>query len=214
MSQIESVTLGSPSLGSPWLIRRKICPEAKIRLFCFPYAGGNAQVFQTWADLLPPNIEVIAIEAPGKGRRLLEAPCHTLDALCAELIPVLQPILQAKPFSFFGHSNGAVVAFDLASRLHSFGAPLPQILLLSASPAPWAYAREKPYSEMTDNEFKMALRDFNATPEKFLNDEGVYKLLSPGMRADFSLAEKYRYRSEQPLPVRTHIFHGEFDEVI
>jgi medium-chain acyl-[acyl-carrier-protein] hydrolase len=199
--------------GGRWLTRVKSCPDAEMRLFCFPYAGGNSQVYQGWAEFLSPKIEVIAIEAPGKGRRLLEAPCRTLDTLCDALIQNMTPLLMALPFSFFGHSNGAAIAFDLASRLHERRLPLPEKLLLSAAPAPWAYRREKPYSTMSDAEFKLALRNFNATPEKLLDDDGVFNLLLPGLRADFSLLENYRYGSSQPLPISAHIFHGEFDEV-
>lgn len=200
-------------LGGRWLIRRKHSPEARLRLFCFPYAGGNAQIYHDWCELLPATIEVIAIEAPGKGCRLMETPCRSLDALCDGVMAAMATLQPSLPFAFFGHSNGAVIAFELARRMGEQGLPLPEQLLLSASPAPWFERTAQPYSAMSDSEFKAALRNFNATPDRFLDDDSIFNLLLPGLRADFSLAEGYHYRGLQPLPVSTHVYYGEFDEV-
>jgi len=196
-----------------WLIghRRKGVPLH--RLICFPYAGGNAKVFNRWSEYLPETVEIIAIEAPGKGSRLLEKPCTSLAALCDTLLQEITPLANQIPFSFFGHSNGALIAFELACRMQHYGLRLPSQMLLSASAAPWTRINDGTYSKLTDDEFKKTLRTLNGTPPEILEDDGLFELLLPGLRADFSLSEGYCYRWIRKLPVATHIFYGEFDEI-
>jgi medium-chain acyl-[acyl-carrier-protein] hydrolase len=199
--------------SNPWLVRQARTAAVEQRLFCFPYAGGSAQVFNGWAEALPSSVEVIAIQAPGKGTRLLERPCASVDALCDELLPVLTPMLYEKPFSFFGHSNGAFIAFELSCRLQQRGLPMPRQLLLSASPAPWTRQIERPFSKMTDVEFRDVLKELNGTPSAILHDQGLFELLLPGLRADFSMPENYRFRWPVKLNATTHVFHGEHDSI-
>lgn len=199
--------------SNPWLVRQARTAVVEHRLFCFPYAGGSAQVFHGWGDRLPASTEVVAIQAPGKGTRLLEPPCASVDALCTELLTAMQPLLYDKPFSFFGHSNGAFIAFELACRLQQRGLPLPQRLLLSASPAPWTRENDRPFSQMTNAEFKETLKHLNGTPPAILDDQSLFELLLPGLRADFAMPENYRYRWPEKLSAETHVFYGEHDEI-
>ena len=199
--------------ASPWLVRQARSASVEQRLFCFPYAGGSAQVFQGWGELLPPSVEVIAIQAPGKGTRLLEKPCATVGALCDELLPAMLPLLNDKPFSFFGHSNGAFIAFELSCRLQERALAMPRQLMLSASPAPWTRTIERPFSKMTDVEFKNVLKDLNGTPPAILDNDSLFELLLPGLRADFAMPENYQYQWSRKLHVDTHVFYGAHDEI-
>ena len=101
---------------SDWLI----CPQrqvrAQLRLFCFAYAGGSAWIFRPWAKQLPANIEVYAIELPGRGKRLIEPALTDLDAIIQSLGPQILPLLDM-PFAFFGHSMGVLIAFELCRWL-------------------------------------------------------------------------------------------------
>lgn len=199
--------------GSPWLVRQPRTAAVEQRLFCFPYAGGSAQVYHGWSERLPQSVEVIAIQAPGKGTRLLEPPCASVDAVCDELVQVLLPLLYEKPFTFFGHSNGALIAFELACRLQHRGVPMPREVMLSASPAPWTRKIERPFSSMPDIEFRDVLKELNGTPPAVLDDQGLFELLLPGLRADFSMPENYRFRWPDKLSADTHVFYGERDEI-
>jgi len=201
------------AMDSPWLVNHSWSRRGKQRLFCFPYAGGNAYLFRAWAELLPPSVELIGIQAPGKGSRVLERPCKTVKELIDGLLPVLEPLLHEKPFSFFGHSNGAMLAFELSCVLQERRLPLPQHLFLSASPAPWTRVFEQPYSAMNDDEFKRVLKNLKGTPSEVLDDPELFELVVPGLRADFSLAETYAYSRPQQLSVPTSIYYGEQDEI-
>lgn len=198
---------------TPWFVRHRKAAMIEERLFCFPYAGGNAQLFHGWRNKLPSSVELVAVQAPGKGVRLLETPCGDIDELCESLIEALMPFLNDKPFSFFGHSNGAFVSFELACRMKQKGLPLPQQLFLSASAAPWTRDFTVSYSQMTDEEFKDSLKSMEASVPGILDDAALFELMLPGLRADFSLAEDYEDRWTNKLDVKTHVFYGEDDEI-
>src|SRR5262249_7018693 len=83
---------------------------AKARLFCFPYAGGGLVSFRTWAQLLGENVEVVAIEAPGRGTRINEAAVDDLDTFVANLLPEMVAWLD-RPSAFFGHCLGGLTMF-------------------------------------------------------------------------------------------------------
>lgn len=207
-----SVTHLNP-LDSPWFVRHSRNGGATHRMFCFPYAGGNAWIFRSWPDLLPASIEVVAIQAPGKGARLLEAPYARLADLIEGLLPHLLAAIGDRPFSFFGHSNGALLAFELACTLKARGLPVPKQLLLSASPAPWTRQIEQPYSSMPVETFKQVLRDLEGTPAEVLDDPELFDLMLPGLRADFALSEDYRWSHPGPLEIPTSVYWGEHDRI-
>ncbi|MBX3714000.1 MAG: thioesterase [Lysobacter sp.] len=198
--------------ASQWWIRQLGAAPMRARLICLPYAGGNARVFHGWAESLP-GIEVLAIQSPGKGTRVLEPPCTDLDRLCKTLLAELMPLLNSPvPYSFFGHSNGALIAFELCCRLQAVGAPMPRRLLLSACGAPWVRQKQR-YSTLDDAAFKTMLRDFKATPPEVLEHEPLLDLLLPGLRADFALAEDYACAWPSLRGVVTHVFHGAEDAI-
>src|SRR5215210_6080354 len=105
---------------TPWLVRFKASPRARLRLFCFPYAGGSAHIFSQWPQFLPDFIEVCAVQPPGRGSRLREEPFQRLDALVVAATSALGPFMNM-PFAFFGHSMGGTIGFEVARRLRRLG---------------------------------------------------------------------------------------------
>src|SRR5262245_26039610 len=89
---------------------------ARVRLFCFPYAGGGASIFRAWPELTPPEIEVCPVQLPGREGRLLEPPFSSIQPLIEVLSEVLQPYLDM-PYAFFGHSMGSLISFELTHHL-------------------------------------------------------------------------------------------------
>ena len=108
------VTTEAPA--SRWVWSPRPNPGARLRLFCYPYAGGRAAVYRRWPESLPASIEVCAIEPPGHGTRLSETPFTRLSPLVEALAAALDPYLD-RPFAFFGHSLGSLVSFELAGGL-------------------------------------------------------------------------------------------------
>jgi medium-chain acyl-[acyl-carrier-protein] hydrolase len=106
-----------------------------LRLFGFPHGGGGPQAFREWSRHLPEHIELVALSLPGRGARLQEPLMTSMDDLLPQLLQTL-PDLCDKPFVFFGHSMGAIVAFELTRQLQQAGMPLPLHLFVSAHKAP------------------------------------------------------------------------------
>ncbi|MFC3653326.1 thioesterase II family protein [Dyella humi] len=195
-----------------WLVRQASEIPARARLICLPYACGTARVFHGWTKSLR-GIEVVAVEAPGKGARVLEPPCTNLDDICQALLTEMTPLLeQPLPYSFFGHSYGGLLAYELCSRLQAAGAVMPQRLLLSACGAPWARA-PRSYSTLDDAAFKDLLREYNATPPEILANDAMLDLLLPGLRADFVMVENYKSNWPPLHGVVTHVFYGAEDDI-
>lgn len=200
-------------VAGPWFVSHSREGGAALRLFCFPYAGGNAQIFRPWAQALSTQVEVIGVQTPGKGGRMLEAPLQTISELVDAIATAIEPMLQQGPCIFFGHSNGALLAFELSCLLQRRGLPTPRHLFLSASPAPWTRVIEEPYSTMPVERFKDVLRDLEGTPAEILDNPELFELILPGLRADFALAEGYRYEHPGKLQVPTTVFYGLRDRI-
>jgi medium-chain acyl-[acyl-carrier-protein] hydrolase len=196
---------------SPWLLPARPNPNAALRLFCFPYAGGSAQIFRSWSQRLPPSVEVCAVQLPGRGNRLREPPCTDLDTLVRTLAEALLSYLD-KPFAFFGHSMGALICFELAHRLRERESPGPIQLFVSSHRAP-QLDRDGPASyDLPEPEFLEELRRINGTPREVLEHPELIQLMLPFLRADFELVQAYRYPPRPPLDTPITALGGLRDE--
>ncbi|NER85391.1 MAG: thioesterase, partial [Leptolyngbya sp. SIO1D8] len=116
--------------SNSWVTCPKPNPQANLRLFCFPYAGGGALNFRSWPKQLPSTIEVCPIELPGRGMRLNESPFTQLTLLAEGIAQSLLPYLN-KPFVFLGHSMGGLTSFEVARSLRRIQACSPKHLFVS-----------------------------------------------------------------------------------
>jgi medium-chain acyl-[acyl-carrier-protein] hydrolase len=173
-------------------------PRSRARLFCFPYAGGSAVIFRDWARALPPDVEVCAAMLPGRGSRMLEPSQTRLSAVVAHLTDAITPYLD-KPFAFFGHSMGALTAFDLARGLRREVGVEPKHLFVSGCRAPHLPDPDPPPYNLPDPEFIEFLRNLNGTPEEVLEKQELMDLMMPLLRADFEAVSTYAYAAGQPL---------------
>jgi len=196
-----------------WIIYRKPNSRARVRLFCFPYAGGSALVFRTWSDGVPPEVEVCPIQLPGRGTRLRELPCTRLAPLVQALAHALSPLLD-KPFAFFGHSLGAIVSFEFARQLRRQRGVEPAHLFVSAAPAPQLPHRGRILHTLPGPEFRAALRQLNGTPPEVLAHEELMQIVSPIVRAAFSVYETYVYVNDAPLTCPITAFGGIHDPCV
>jgi len=196
---------------APWLIRYRVATESNLRLFCFPYAGGSAHVFRKWEQKLPADIEVCAVEPPGRGTRMREKPFTNLFDVVDAAAEALGPYMD-RPFAFFGHSMGAMISFELARYLRRTGRKEPAHLLLSACRAPQlAHTRASTY-DLPDREFIEELRRLKGTPAAVLDHPELLQLILPVLRADFGITQTYTYRPETPLSCPLSIFGGLEDD--
>lgn len=192
---------------NPWFHIPRPSENARVRLFCFSYAGGSAQVFHDWPNYLSDQIEVYAIQLPGRGSRLLEAPLVSMEELVQELYLALAAEIKV-PFAFFGHSMGAQVAFDLLQRMRAEGTALPSMLMVSGRRAPQLKHRKRKIYDLPEDEFKRELDRLNGTPAEVLEQPELMELLSPALRADFQLIETWCYQPQPPINIPIAAFGG------
>ena len=190
-----------------WLKCYKPLPDAELRLFCFPYAGSSAISFRSWSDLLPPTVEVYSIELPGRGTRMKEFLYRKMEPLVEAIAPALLSKLD-KPFAFFGHSMGAIVAFECCRLLRKNYSLLPFRLFVSGRNAPHLPDPDPPVHNASKAAFIEELRRFKGTPEEILNSDAMMELLLPILRADFEVLETYRYIEKSPLECPITAFGG------
>lgn len=169
-------------------------------------------MFRDWQRRLPGNVEVCAIEYAGRGRRIREAPFRRMDHLVAELGEALLPACRA-PFVLYGHSVGALAAFETARFLRACGVS-PALLLVSGSRAPHTRSIRQPVHHLPDAELLGELRRLNGTPPEFFANDELVQCFLPSIRADFQLDETYLYRPEPPLACPIAAFGGTDDPCV
>lgn len=188
----------------------------RLSLFCLPYAGGGANVFQSWPAQLPPDIEVAAIQLPGRGTRFREPLFRQIGPLCDSLEAALVPFLEpagSTPFALFGHSMGATIAFELCRRLRRRGGRMPAHLILSGRGAPQFVDDEPPIYQLPEAEFIKKISTQGGTPREVLDNAELMSLLLPILRADFEVVETWQYTPEPPLDVPMTALGGHEDEL-
>lgn len=205
--------LETASNGQLWFPQIQPNSPSRFRLFCFPYAGGGASIFQSWRASLPPEIEICPIQLPGRENRLSEAPFKRIKPLIEALTPLIQPYLD-RPFGFFGYSLGAILAFELARQLHRQNAPTPESLFVAASIAPQIPDFATPIHGLADAKFIEAIAQLQGTPKAVLQDAELMQLYLPALRADFALLETYFYTTGEPLNCPIVAFGGLEDKKV
>lgn len=196
---------------SKWFVVPRRVPRPAMRLFCFPFAGGGARAFQAWPDHLPRDVEVWAVQLPGREGRFKEPPYVRLADLVADLVDAIAPHTDI-PHALFGHSMGALVAFTLARQLRRARLRGPELLLVSGRRAPQRPDTDPPIHALPDQEFLQEIRELNGTPEAVLQNEELLQLLIPLLRADFAVCETYEYETDAPLNCPIAAFGGTDDQ--
>jgi medium-chain acyl-[acyl-carrier-protein] hydrolase len=195
---------------SRWLSRWREQPEATITLFCFPYAGGSSSTYRLWQGLLPEWIDVAPVQLPGRGERLSEPPFHRMSEMVEVLGRELTPYFH-KPFAFFGHSMGALIAFELTRWLRRNKQTLPAHLFVSGRRAPQIPEAIEPSWHLPEEQFIERVRQLNGTPQEVLQHPELMQLLIPLLRADFAVCETYEYHAEPPVECALTVFGGDED---
>jgi medium-chain acyl-[acyl-carrier-protein] hydrolase len=182
-----------------------------LTLICFPYAGGGASVYRGWPGPLRPDVDVVAAALPGREARFSERPIAQLRPLVEQMTRELLPRMGA-PYALFGHSMGALLAFEVAREMRRRGGPAPTCLIASGHRAPHLPDRDPPIHALPDEEFVEELRDYGGTPEQVLAEPELMELLIPLLRADFSVCETYQHQEEAPLDCPLWALGGTDDE--
>ena len=196
--------------GGRWLLRAPAAaPAGRIRLFCLPHAGGGAAAYLSWASTLGPQVEVLPLQPPGRENRFNEPPLRNMTGFVAEVLAEVQP-LTASPYVIYGHSMGAIVAYQLARALSRQGLPMPALLVLSGSRAPYLADPLPLLSSLDDAALVEAVQSrYGVRFEPELLD--LLHATLPTLRADLQVIESRPFDPQPPLPVPMLVMAGESD---
>jgi len=200
----------SQSLSEKWFVRFSKSEKPQLRLFCFHHAGGGASAFNNWCDTLPGQVELCAVQLPGRERRFREEPYRRIATLVADFVEEIRRYAGV-PFAFFGHSMGACIAFEVAIRLQAKGLPEPIQLFLAGRKAPNFPDEEPPLHDLPKDELIAKLRSIGGTSAIVFEHKELLDFILPALRADFEILDTYRYEQAEPLRCPIAAYGGKED---
>lgn len=202
-------------MNSTWF-RRFTTAGNGPRLVCFPHAGGSATAYMALARTLPADFDVMAVQYPGRQDRYREAPFTTLAPLVESVAEELAQELAAdpgRPYALFGHSMGALVAYETARLLARRELPAPQRLFLSGRAAPGVRTRAR-YDLYDDADVLAEVRRLGGTDQTMLDNPEVLEMVMPALRADYRALGAYRWLGGEPLSTAMTVLTGDSDPVV
>ncbi|MGW2090191.1 thioesterase II family protein [Streptomyces sp. NPDC001880] len=195
-----------------WFAAETTAPDAVARLFCLPHAGAGASAYRGWQARVGPDVEVAPVQLPGREARFSEPPVTSAAEIARELCEHLVERAGGKPFALFGHSMGALLAYELTHELVGAGRP-PVHLVVSGYGAP-NLPRPAVYGvvhQLPDDRLARHIEGLQGTAGEVLQHPELLELLLPVLRADYELCETYRFVERPPLPVPVTALGGTED---
>ncbi|WP_432934368.1 thioesterase II family protein [Microbispora sp. CA-135349] len=186
------------------------CPAD--RLVCFPYSGGTAAAYRAWSPAMPEDTELLAVQYPGQADRIVEAPASSITEMASAVAAELSQLGPAR-CALFGHSLGALVAYETAKVLRDLGQPV-HCLFVSGTPAPWQAHGELNH-RVGDEELWSALRDLGGIAPDVADDPELRELLLPVLRSYIALSETYRPAPHtEPLTCQVRGYYNTEDPLV
>ncbi|WP_213781810.1 alpha/beta fold hydrolase [Caballeronia sp. dw_276] len=184
------------------------------KLICFPFAGAGASLFRPWAEALADTLVVTAVQLPGRENRFAEESYTQVEQAIDDLDADLDALLDgATDITLFGHSLGAVLAYELALRIDRAAPDLPCRLVVSGSPSP-SRPRVQHASGLSDAQFLAQVREFAGYSHPSLDDPEMRELLLPVLRADVEMHEAYSSHDKAPIGMPVIAVRGRDDELV
>ncbi|GAB2912916.1 thioesterase II family protein [Streptomyces mayteni] len=199
----------APADNGRWIRRYHPQPDAPVRLVCLPHAGGSASFFFPMSRALAGTAEVLAVQYPGRQDRLKETPIATIPLLADAIYDALLPWTD-RPLAFFGHSMGAILAFETARRLEREKGLVAAALFASGRRGP-ATRRTETVHEADDDQLVDEIRKLSGTNSQLLADPEILRMVLPAIRADYRAIETYLRPPGPGLNCPLHVLTGDAD---
>jgi medium-chain acyl-[acyl-carrier-protein] hydrolase len=175
---------------------------------CFHHAGGSPSSFRPWLGHLPAHVELLAARLPGREARLRETPLTRVAEIVEPLAEALAPLIADTRFVLFGHSLGALLAFELAHELRRRGLPRPSALLVSGRNAP-GFGRSLSLHQLGNRELiDEVQRIYGGIPQAILDEPELLALTLPVLRADLTVNETHELVEREPLDCLVRGYSG------
>jgi medium-chain acyl-[acyl-carrier-protein] hydrolase len=199
MTALTTTALTTTGKG-PAFVRLGPVGRARVRLLCFPQAGGGTATFRPLSSELPAEIDLLALRLPGRETRRREPPFRRMGDVVAALADELDGYRDL-PLAMFGYCAGSYTMFELARHLLRTGRTAPAALFVCASAGPVIINRTRNVHLMPDQEFKAYLNEFRLTPEAILADPNLFGIFEPAIRADFEVYETDPFVPGDPVDI-------------
>jgi len=188
----------------------------KIKLFCFPYAGGSANIYHSWKQYIGKDIELIPVELAGRGRRIGDDSYLDVYEMIEDVLGIVNKDIENGDYAFFGHSLGAYIAYLLCKEISKRDQSQPLHLFVSGRGAPHIKREEdKKYHLLDDADFKKRVEKLGGTPPGFFDHPELVEMFLPLLKNDFKLSESEII--EHPIvPLKQAItgFFGKDEELV
>ncbi|MFD4372953.1 thioesterase II family protein [Streptomyces sp. NPDC058486] len=202
--------MGAPDTAAAWFPYPAGPADATSPLlFCLHHGGGGASAYRDWQRLLGPAVEIVPVQLPGREGRLAEPAERSIAALTERLAGPLLERAGGRPYAFFGHSMGALLAYDLSHALTAAGRP-PAHLAVSGYLPPHVRPAGSVHT-LPEEEFLAHVAGLEGTPAVILENPTLLELVLPVLRDDFTACETYTYTERGPLEVPVAVFTGDAD---
>jgi len=187
----------------------------RLKLFCFPYAGGTSAIFNKWAQYLDPGIALHLVELAGRGKRIKEPFYRNLAETIEDVFSLIKEEITHSPYALFGHSMGAMIAYELVHKIKQSQLPQPAHVFFSGRGAPHVKREgEKKYHLMDRQEFVEEVIKLGGTPRYFFESPEFQELFLPLLKNDFKIAETINRKDEVcPIDVNITVFLGKGEDL-
>ncbi|MER7402186.1 alpha/beta fold hydrolase [Streptomyces sp. NPDC000070] len=190
---------------------RGIADPFRLRLYCLPHAGAGASAYRAWGGRLGDRIEVVPIQLPGREARFTEEPATTADEI-ADGISTALAERGDQHWALFGHSMGALIAYEVAHRMSAANRPPAHLVVSGMTAPPLAARRERRMAgTQEDAELIDRIRVLGGTPDAVLRSAEMMELLLPVFRADFQVCDGYRFTPRPLLDIPVTALGGATD---
>lgn len=197
-------------MRSPWILEGLARRPGRCRLFCLPFAGGGASLFNGW-NSLSPTAEVLPVQLPGRENRLRERPATDMKALLPDLVNALSREM-CGAWAVFGHSFGGLLAYEFARAAVRDGYQQPEAVFVSACRPPDVTTRfPKTLHTLSDDELVKELENLGASPNPVLADPETRRVVLPSVRGDIQICETYKFTPDDSLEAPIIAFSGTDD---
>lgn len=186
--------------------------HSKIKLFSFPFSGGNFLSYKKLEQLLPEFISLNTIDLPGHGLRFSEPLLNDIDEMANDMLVQIKTELDL-PYAFFGHSLGALLAFVLTKKLQDLKMPLPSHLYVSGHAGPSIQSITENIHLLPTKNFFEKLQLLGGLPDEFLENDELISLYDPIFRADFEACTCFRYKKAEPFNLPISVFYGHNEDI-